>query len=125
MGLKFGVYVCVSEIDVVVLLLVYVLWSDVCEIVVRGVFLDNVIGFKEVVCNFVNGENVEILVEFVVVIDVVICDEVVFFVVILIWCRWCVFFFFVVLNGLVVYVFGFLVNFLLFFFISEFLNNVV
>lgn len=69
------------------LLLVYVLWSDVCEIVVRGVFLDDVIGFKEVVCNFVNEEDVEILVEFVVVIDVVICDEVVFLLVKLIWCR--------------------------------------
>lgn len=69
------------------LLLVYVLRSDVCEIVVRGVFLDDVIGFKEVVCNFVNEEDVEILVEFVVVINVVICDEVVFLLVKLIWCR--------------------------------------
>lgn len=124
-GLKFGVYVCVSETDVVALLLAYVLWSDVCETVARGVSLDNVIGSKEVACNFVNGENVEILVEFVAVTDVVIRDEVAFSVVTLIWCRWCVLLFPVVSNGSVAYVSGFSVNFLLFFFISELLNNAV
>lgn len=59
-------------------------------------------------------DDVEILVEFVVVIDVVICDEVVFLVVKLICCRWCVVFIFVVLKDLVIDGFVFLVNFLLF-----------
>lgn len=110
MWFKFDVYVWVSEIDVVVLMLVYVFWSDVCKIVVG----DEVIGFKEIVCNCVIEDDVEILVEFVVVIDVVICDEVVFLVVKLICCRWCVVFIFVVLNDLVIDGFVFLVKFLLF-----------
>lgn len=93
----FDVYVWMSEMGVV-LLLVYVFWSDVCKIVVR----DEVIGFKEIVCNCVIEDDVEILVEFVVVIDVVICDEVVFLVVKLVCCRWCVVFIVVVLNDLVI-----------------------
>lgn len=65
----------------------YVLWSDVCETVARGVSLDDVIGSKEVACNFVNEEDVEILVEFVTLTDVVIRDEVAFSLVKSIWCR--------------------------------------
>lgn len=111
-GLTIGVYVWVSETDVVALLLAYVLWSDVCETVARGVSVDDVIGSKEVACNFVNGENVEILVEFVAVTDV-IRDEVAFSVVKSIWCRWCVLLIPVVSNGSVAYVSGFSVNLLL------------
>lgn len=91
------------------LLLAYVLWSDVCETVARGVSLDDVIGSKEVACNFVNEEDVE----FVAVTDVVIRDEVAFSVVKSIWCRWCVLLISVVSNGSVAYVSGFSVNLLL------------
>lgn len=65
----------------------YVLWSDVWETVARGVSLDDVIGSKGVACNFVNEEDVEILVEFVALTDVVIPDEVAFSLVKSIWCR--------------------------------------
>lgn len=85
-GLTFDVYVWVSETDVVALLFAYVLWSDVA----RWVSLDEVIGSKETACNCVAEDDVEILVEFVAVTDVVIRDEVAFSVVKSICCRWCV-----------------------------------
>lgn len=67
-------------------MLAYVFWSDVCKTVTR----DEVIGSKETACNCVTEEDVEILVDFVAVTDVVIRDEVAFSVVKSICCRWCV-----------------------------------
>lgn len=74
-----------SETDGVALMLAYVFWSDVCKTVAR-----EVIGSKETACNCVTEEDVEILVDFVAVTDVVIRDEVAFSVVKSICCRWCV-----------------------------------
>lgn len=130
----FGVILLVNEVCNVVVL--KMIWMDVVVgiIVVENVGLIEV-GFFGVgwcikvkgICvivflvNIVVGvdcggvwDDVEILVEFVVVIDVVICDEVVFLVVKLICCRWCVVFIFDVLNDLLIDGFIFLVKFLLF-----------
>lgn len=74
-GPNFGVYVLMNETDGVALLLTYVVLS-VCvdETIAREDFLDNVIGPKEIVCDCVTEEDVEILVELVVVTDVVECN---------------------------------------------------
>lgn len=93
----------------VALLLAYVFWSDVCKTVAR----DEVIGSKETACNCVTEDDVEILVEFVAVTDVVIRDEVAFSVVKSICCRWCVVLFAVVSNDSVTDGSGFFVKFLL------------
>lgn len=93
----------------VALLLAYVFWSDVCKTVAR----DEVIGSKETACNCVTEDDVEILVEFVAVTDVVIRDEVAFSVVKSVCCRWCVVLIAVVSNDSVTDGSFFLVKFLL------------
>lgn len=93
----------------VALLLAYVFWIDVCKTVAR----DEVIGSKETACNCVSEDDVEILVEFVAVTDVVIRDEVAFSVVKSVCCRWCVVLIAVVSNDSVTDGSFFLVKFLL------------